>query len=121
MKQIIQLDMIKNWFITGVSTGFGKHLAELALQKGDKVAGTFRDQGQADEFSQKWAPNGTGLVADVTNESQVNEAIAAAIDQLGHLDVVVNNAGYGSLGPSRRSTMPRCNGNSTVMCLAPYA
>lgn len=90
--------MIKNWFITGVSTGFGKHLAELALQKGDKVAGTFRDQGQADEFSQRWGPNGTGLVADVTNESQVNQAIAAAIDQLGHLDVVVNNAGYGSLG-----------------------
>lgn len=90
--------MIKNWFITGVSTGFGKHLAELALQNGDKVAGTFRDQGQADEFSRKWGENGTGLVADVTNESQVKEVVAAAIDQLGHLDVVVNNAGYGSLG-----------------------
>jgi len=91
--------MTKNWFITGVSTGFGKHLAELALRNGDKVAATFREPQQADEFTQQHQPNGLGLVADVSNEDQVKQAVATAIDQLGHLDVVVNNAGYGSLGP----------------------
>ncbi|MGI4833979.1 MAG: oxidoreductase [Janthinobacterium lividum] len=91
--------MTKNWFITGVSTGFGKHLAELALRNGDKVAATFRAQNQADEFTQQHQPNGLGLVADVADEAQVKAAVATAIDKLDHLDVVVNNAGYGSLGP----------------------
>jgi NAD(P)-dependent dehydrogenase (short-subunit alcohol dehydrogenase family) len=91
--------MTKNWFITGVSTGFGKHLAELALAQGDKVAATFRQQAQADEFSHRAGARGCGLVADVANEAAVQQAVAAAIAALGHLDVVVNNAGYGSIGP----------------------
>ena len=88
----------KNWFITGVSTGFGASLAELLLQKGDKVAATFRQQQQADEFTQKVGANGRGFVCDVTSEDQVKQAVSAAIQALGHLDVIVNNAGYGSLG-----------------------
>ncbi|MDO7885163.1 oxidoreductase [Hymenobacter cheonanensis] len=91
--------MTKHWFITGVSTGFGKHLAELALAQGDKVAATFRQQAQADEFTQKAGANGVGLVADVADEAAVKKAVADAISTLGHLDVVVNNAGYGSMGP----------------------
>jgi len=91
--------MTKHWFITGVSTGFGKHLAELALAQGDKVAATFRQQAQADEFTQKAGANGIGLVADVADEAAVKKAVADAIAKLGHLDVVVNNAGYGSMGP----------------------
>jgi len=91
--------MTKHWFITGVSTGFGKHLAELALAQGDKVAATFRQQQQADEFTQKAGANGIGLVADVADEAAVKKAVADAIAKLGHLDVVVNNAGYGSMGP----------------------
>jgi NAD(P)-dependent dehydrogenase (short-subunit alcohol dehydrogenase family) len=51
-------NMSKNWFITGVSTGFGAALADLALAQGDKVAATFRKQEQADEFSQKAGLNG---------------------------------------------------------------
>ena len=91
--------MSKNWFITGASTGFGAALADLLLAKGDKVAATFRHQNQADEFSQKVGANGKGLVADVSDEAAVQRAVADAIAALGHLDVVVNNAGYGSMGP----------------------
>ena len=91
--------MSKNWFITGVSTGFGKHLADLALSQGDKVAATFRQQEQADAFTKQAGENGIGLVADVSNEAQVKQAVADAIQALDHLDVVVNNAGYGSMGP----------------------
>ncbi|WP_400191905.1 oxidoreductase [Hymenobacter sp. B81] len=88
----------KRWFITGVSTGFGAALAALLLEKGDFVAATFRQAEQADAFTRKAGANGIGLVCDVTDEAQVQQAVAAAIEALGYLDVVVNNAGYGSLG-----------------------
>lgn len=88
----------KTWFITGVSTGFGKELAEYCLRQGDNVAATFRKQEQADEFTQKAGENGHGFVCDVVDEQQVKAAVQAAIQHFGQLDVVVNNAGYGSLG-----------------------
>ncbi|TGD81261.1 oxidoreductase [Hymenobacter wooponensis] len=88
----------KTWFITGVSTGFGKELAEYCLSNGDKVAATFRKQEQADEFTQKAGENGRGFVCDVVHEQQVQQAVQAAIQHFGQLDVIVNNAGYGSLG-----------------------
>ena len=88
----------KNWFITGVSTGFGASLAELLLAKGDKVAATFRKQEQADAFTKKAGENGHGFVVEVTDEVQVQQGVQDAIARFGHLDVIVNNAGYGSLG-----------------------
>ncbi|TGE25353.1 SDR family NAD(P)-dependent oxidoreductase [Hymenobacter aquaticus] len=88
----------KHWFITGVSTGFGAALAELLLEKGDKVAATFRKPEQAEAFTQKAGANGRGFVVEVTDEAQVKQGIADAIQHFGHLDVIVNNAGYGSLG-----------------------
>ncbi|MCB2377810.1 SDR family NAD(P)-dependent oxidoreductase [Hymenobacter sp. BT635] len=88
----------KHWFITGVSTGFGAALADLLLEKGDKVAATFRQQEQADAFTHKAGANGRGFVVEVTDEAQVKQGITDAIQYFGHLDVIVNNAGYGSLG-----------------------
>ncbi len=90
--------MTKHWFITGGSTGFGKELAELALANGDFVAATFRQAEQAEAFTRQAGARGLGVVCDVTHEAQVQQAVADAIAHLGHLDVVVNNAGYGSLG-----------------------
>lgn len=88
----------KNWFITGVSTGFGKELAEYCLQHGDNVAATFRKPEQAEAFTRNAGGNGHGFVVEVTNEAQVQQAVHDAIQRFGHLDVVVNNAGYGALG-----------------------
>lgn len=88
----------KTWFITGASSGFGEALAELVLEKGGQVAATFRQQEQADAFTAQDASRTLGLVCDVTDEAAVKTAVAAAIARFNYLDVVVNNAGYGSLG-----------------------
>lgn len=88
----------KTWFITGASTGLGEALATLLLEKGDRVAATFRQPAQVAEFTSKKAGHSLGVLADMTNAEQVKTAVQQAIDTFGHLDVVVNNAGYGSLG-----------------------
>ena len=89
---------MKNWFITGASTGFGKELADLCLREGDGVVATFRKPEQAAAFTVQANGRGRGVVADVSNAAQVQQAVQDAIAALGHLDVIVNNAGYGSLG-----------------------
>ena len=88
----------KIWFITGVSSGFGAALADLAIQKGDQVAATFRQPKQAEEFTRKAGESGRGFVCEITDEEQVKTAVADALAHFGRLDVIVNNAGYGSLG-----------------------
>jgi NAD(P)-dependent dehydrogenase (short-subunit alcohol dehydrogenase family) len=88
----------KTWFITGASSGFGEALATYLLEKGDRVAATFRQPEQATAFTDEETGRTLGLVCDVTNEPQVKAAVAAAIAHFGQLDVIVNNAGYGSMG-----------------------
>ena len=88
----------QTWFITGASSGFGEALATHILEKGGRVAATFRKPGQAAEFTAKEAGRTLGVVCDVTNEAQVKAAVADAIAHFSRLDVIVNNAGYGSLG-----------------------
>jgi NAD(P)-dependent dehydrogenase (short-subunit alcohol dehydrogenase family) len=91
-------DTPKTWFITGASTGLGEALATLLLEKGERVAATFRQPAQVDEFTKKNPGQSLGVLADMTNAEQVKTAVQQAIDTFGRLDVVVNNAGYGSLG-----------------------
>jgi NAD(P)-dependent dehydrogenase (short-subunit alcohol dehydrogenase family) len=85
----------KTWFITGISRGFGKALAEAALARGDSVIGTTRD-GTA-PFADSTGRL-TTLALDVTSPTDVPGVIAQAAEVTGRLDVVVNNAGYGLLG-----------------------
>lgn len=88
----------KVWFITGISGGFGKCLAEEALQNGDQVVGTFRKLEQVEAFNQQYGDKALGVQLDVTKPQQVEEAVQAAIKTFGRLDVVVNNAGFGLMG-----------------------
>jgi NAD(P)-dependent dehydrogenase (short-subunit alcohol dehydrogenase family) len=83
------------WLITGCSSGFGRALAEAALARGDRVAATARRP----EALADLASDDVAIVAlDVTRQDQVDAAVQAAIDRFGRIDVLVNNAGYGSMG-----------------------
>lgn len=90
--------MTKRWFITGVSTGLGRALAIAALQRGDHVAGTLRRRDQLAEFEALSPGRAFAFESDVTREGEVQRAVSGAIAALGHVDVLVNNAGYGVLG-----------------------
>lgn len=90
--------MAKIWFITGASSGFGAELAKAIIESGDKVAATFRKAEQASSFSQQYNGNGLGLVLDVTQTENIPAALQQAIRKFGKIDVLVNNAGYGTIG-----------------------
>ncbi|WP_242929345.1 oxidoreductase [Pontibacter vulgaris] len=88
----------KVWFITGVSGGFGRVLAEEAARNGDKVIGTVRQAGQLMEFNRISEGNTFAYLMDVTNPEGVKATVEAAFNHFGRLDVLVNNAGFGFLG-----------------------
>ncbi|MDP5170483.1 MAG: oxidoreductase [Bacteroidia bacterium] len=87
------------FLITGCSTGFGRELAQVAATHGAKVVGTLRKESQIAELEALAPGKIKGILLDVTNPEQVLAGVAETIALHGRIDVLVNNAGYGSLGP----------------------
>ena len=83
------------WFITGCSTGFGRDLAKLVLERGWRAVVTARDQAKVTDLTQSHGERALALALDVTNPQQVADAAAEARRAFGRVDVLVNNAGYG--------------------------
>ncbi|HEY9044749.1 MAG TPA: oxidoreductase [Ohtaekwangia sp.] len=93
----------KTWFITGASRGFGWEITKAVLADGDQVVATVRNSPEAFAAQFNHA-NLFTVTMDVTNESQVREAVQKAIDRFGKIDVLVNNAGYGLLSAIEEAT-----------------
>jgi NAD(P)-dependent dehydrogenase (short-subunit alcohol dehydrogenase family) len=86
----------KTAFVTGASRGIGRAIAVALAQAGADVALVARTaEGLADTADDVLAAGRKAIVipADVTDQVGVADAVTAAIDQLGHVDIVVNNAG----------------------------
>lgn len=95
--------MSKVWFITGCSTGFGRHLAQEALQKGEKVAVTARNINDVKDLTDQYPQTAFAITLDVTKEDQVKKAVQEAVDKFEKIDVLVNNAGIGYFGAIEES------------------
>jgi NAD(P)-dependent dehydrogenase (short-subunit alcohol dehydrogenase family) len=95
---------MKTWFITGVSTGFGRALAEVLLARGDRVVGTLRNEAQRAEFSQLLEGKSFGYLLDVRDHDKVQRVVAQIEAEVGPIDVLVNNAGYGYEGSVEEAT-----------------
>lgn len=95
----------KTFLITGVSSGLGKAFAEGALMAGHRVIGTVRTMAAAAAFS-TMAPGRThAIVIDVTDFGMIPDAVAKAEREVGPIDVLVNNAGYGHEGIMEESSL----------------
>jgi NAD(P)-dependent dehydrogenase (short-subunit alcohol dehydrogenase family) len=88
----------KVWFVTGASRGLGREFARAALGRGDQVAAAARRLESLDDLTATYGSAILPLRVDVTDRKQVEAAVAATTERFGHLDVVVNNAGYGLFG-----------------------
>ncbi|HEX2685342.1 MAG TPA: SDR family oxidoreductase [Kofleriaceae bacterium] len=83
-------------FITGSSTGLGKAAAKLFAARGWRVLATMRQPDKETELG--GVPGVTLLALDVTQLDQI-QAVGKRAIELGPIDVVFNNAGYGLAGP----------------------
>lgn len=95
----------KTLLITGVSSGFGRALAQEAIAAGHRVAGTVRSE-QAKQAFEALAPNqALGWILDVTDFAAIDCVVADIETTVGPVDVLVNNAGYGHEGVMEESPL----------------
>ena len=88
----------KVWFITGSNSGFGRSLTEAVLAKGDKVVATTRHPEEIEDLVKQYPDTAKAVTLDITKADEISSAIDTALSTFSQVDVLVNNAGFGTLG-----------------------
>jgi NAD(P)-dependent dehydrogenase (short-subunit alcohol dehydrogenase family) len=88
----------RSWLITGVNSGFGRLMTERLLERGDRVAGTARKMDSLDDLKAKYGSLLSLAHLDMIDLTEIREVVDKAFADLGKIDVIVSNAGYGLFG-----------------------
>lgn len=96
--------MSRTWFITGVNSGFGREMCNQLLARGDSVYGTVRDLNSVKELTDLYGKRFRAANIDMTDTLAIAPLVNRAFGEAGHIDVVMNNAGYGLFGPAEGLT-----------------
>jgi NAD(P)-dependent dehydrogenase (short-subunit alcohol dehydrogenase family) len=91
---------MKNVFLTGASSGIGLATARLLVAQGHEVWGTSRDEGRLPAL-----PHFHPVQLDLRQPAAIADIVRRTVDQAGHLDVLINNAGSGRFGPAESFTV----------------
>ncbi|MBW8776263.1 MAG: oxidoreductase [Stenotrophomonas sp.] len=107
--------------ITGVSSGFGRALAQQALLAGHRVVGTVRNESARQAFETLAPGHAFGRLLDVTDADAIDALVADIETNVGSIDVLVNNAGYGHEGILEESTLAELRQQFEVNVFGPAA
>lgn len=88
--------------LTGASSGIGYEAARLLAEKGHKVYGAARRTERIEPLRQYGV---TPVALNVTSDASAKEAVDFVMHEEGRIDVLVNNAGYGELGPIETTSL----------------
>lgn len=113
------MSSVKTAFITGASSGIGRATVDLMLKRGWRVAATSRTPSELSEYEQRG--DFRCLPVDLSDPRSIEEGIASAVRDLGSLDVVVNNAGYGVFGPVESVSDAELRRQLDINVIAPIA
>jgi NAD(P)-dependent dehydrogenase (short-subunit alcohol dehydrogenase family) len=94
----------ETWFVTGASRGFGRELTGQLLARGHRVAATLRRPEQLDDLAARYRDRLWVRVLDVTDTPLIRRVVGQAFADLGRVDVVVSNAGFGIFGAAEDLT-----------------
>lgn len=112
--------MSKTYLITGVSTGFGRAIAEAALAAGHTVVGTVRKPEDALGF-EALGNKAKARLLDVTDTPGIAPMVAEIEATVGAIDVLINNAGYGSEGILEETPLAEIRHQFEVNVFGPVA
>ncbi|MBU3749792.1 MAG: SDR family NAD(P)-dependent oxidoreductase [Mycobacterium sp.] len=90
--------MSRVWLITGASRGLGREWVIGALERGERVTACARDITALADLGDAYGEALQTIRLDVTDRGACFDAVRAAHDRFGNIDVIVNNAGYGQYG-----------------------
>jgi NAD(P)-dependent dehydrogenase (short-subunit alcohol dehydrogenase family) len=107
--------------ITGASSGFGSALAQQALLAGHRVVGTVRNETARHAFETLAPGRALGRLLDVTDTAAIDALVADIEADIGAIDVLVNNAGYGHEGILEESTLAELRHQFEVNVFGPAA
>ncbi|MCX5042683.1 SDR family oxidoreductase [Aldersonia sp. NBC_00410] len=88
----------QTWMITGVNSGFGRELTQQLLDRGDRVVGTVRNTAKVSDFTEAHPDTFIAELLEMTDTAAVRELVDRKFRDLGRIDVIVSNAGYGLFG-----------------------
>ncbi|MEV6721884.1 SDR family oxidoreductase [Streptomyces xanthochromogenes] len=90
--------MGRRWLITGCSSGLGRALAGAAAAAGDELVVTARKTADLEELAAAWPGRIVPVPLELRDAVSCDEAVRTAVDRLGGVDVLVNNAAVGLFG-----------------------
>lgn len=93
--------MAQVWLVSGSSRGLGRAIVEAGLGAGNKVLATARDIESLTELSERYGDQVKLFALDVTDEAAAANAVMAAVDVFGSLDVVINMRDMAIFRPSK--------------------
>jgi 3-oxoacyl-[acyl-carrier protein] reductase len=92
----------KTAVVTGASRGIGKSIAEAFAKQGAKLVLSARSAERLHKFNEELRSKGVesvAVVADMASESEIKSLVRTAFESFGRIDVLVNNAGFGTFKP----------------------
>jgi NAD(P)-dependent dehydrogenase (short-subunit alcohol dehydrogenase family) len=109
----------RTWFVTGASSGFGRAMTERLLDRGDRVAATARKPERLADLAGKYGDLLWTAALDVTDTAALRAVVEQAFADLGRIDVIVSNAGYGTYGAAEEFTDDAIKRQIATNLLAP--
>jgi len=107
------------WFVTGASGGLGRALVQEALEAGDTVVATVRRPDALRELTDAHPGRLHVELLDVTESAAVAATVSRVLAEQGHIDVVVNNAGYTIVGAAEELTDAELDHQLATLLYAP--